>query len=106
MVHLSGGAFVMGSREGERGRGVDEGPSTTVTLTEGLYVSRCEITQKQWRNVVGTAPWQSYRETAERFGLAVTVAEDGDFYPVESVGWDGVQLFIDALNSHAGADVY
>ena len=107
MVFVSGGRFRMGSAEGEPGRDEDEGPRTGVTLTEGFYVSRCEITQRQWTRVIGTTPWRSFRETAERFGLDnVTVAEDGDFHPAESTGWEGAQTFVDALNAHAGAAVY
>lgn len=107
MVFVPAGAFRMGSDPDEPGRDQDEGPPTRVSLTDGFYVSRCEITQEQWLRVVGTAPWRSFRETAERFGLQnVTVAEDGDYFPAESVGWDGAQLFVDALNAHAGADVY
>ena len=107
MVYIPAGGFSMGSGVREPGHQEDEGPRTGVTLTEGIYVSRCEITQRQWRAVIGTTPWRSFRETIERFGLSdVTVAEEGDFYPAESVGWEGVRAFIDALNAYAGAEVY
>ena len=107
MVYVPAGSFQMGSDAFEAGREEDEGPQTGVRLTEGFYVSRFEVTQDQWTRVVGTSPWKTFRETAERLGLSdVAVAEDGPEYPAESVGWNGVQAFIDALNAHAGREIY
>ena len=107
MVFVPGGHFMMGSPSGEPARREDEGPQTNVRLTEGFYVGRCEVTQRQWLDVMGTMPWQAFRTTAERLGMAgLTVARDADDHPAESVGWDGVQAFIEALNAHAGRAVY
>lgn len=33
-------------------------PSITRYINEGFYIGRYEITQKQWRDVMGTQPWQ------------------------------------------------
>ena len=107
MALIPSGSYMMGSSTDEVGREQDEGPRTHVTLLDPFLVSRTEVTQEQWYQVMGTTPWRSFRETAERFGLVgVTVAEDGDAYPAESVGWEGGQAFIAALNAYAGADVY
>lgn len=107
MVRVPAGRFTMGSPEAEPGRDSDEGPQTTVTLTEDFYLSRVEVTQDLWLRVMGTAPWRVFRDAAERVGMAgVTVAEDGPHYPVESAGWAGVEAFVDALNAHAGDEVY
>jgi formylglycine-generating enzyme required for sulfatase activity len=66
MVFIPGGRFTMGSSRNEPGRDDDEGPQTGVTLTEGIYVGRYEITQRQWMSVMGkhtVADFQSYGRT-------------------------------------------
>jgi formylglycine-generating enzyme required for sulfatase activity len=47
------GTFVMGSPESEKGRKVDEGPQTTVTLSKGYWLGKTEVTIGQWKTVTG-----------------------------------------------------
>ncbi len=85
MVYVQGGAFQMGSNDG----GSNEEPVHSVTLDD-FYIGKYEVTQAQWRAVMGSNP--SYFK--------------GDSYPdslpVEMVSWDDVQEFIKRLNAITG----
>ncbi len=61
MVRIPAGTFQMGSPSTERGR--EAGPGQTgsetlhpVTLTRDYYVGKYEVTQRQWRAVMGSNP--------------------------------------------------
>jgi hypothetical protein len=77
------GTFVMGSSETEPGRENGEGPQTTVTLTHGFWMAETEVTQAQWRAVMGTDPSDSA----------------GDDLPVERVTWHGAMKFCERLSA-------
>ena len=68
-VSISGGTFTMGSPEDEGWRGDDE-TQHTVTASD-FYMSRFELTQKEYREVMGENP--------SNF--------TGDDLPVENISW-------------------
>ncbi len=78
LIWVPAGCFLMGSEEGD----ADERPVHEVCL-QGFWLARTEITQGQWRRVMGENP--------AHFG-------SGDDHPVESVSWDEAQAFIARLN--------
>ncbi len=81
-VWIKPGMFTMGSTNGEP----DEQPAHQVTIKEGFYLGKYEVTQAQWEAVMGKNPsWSK---------------ECGGNCPVDGVSWDDVQKFIDTLNSH------
>ena len=86
MVLVQGGTFTMGctSEQGSDCDG-DESPSHRVTVSS-FYMSKYEITQKQWVEIMGSNP-SSFK---------------GDNLPVELVSWDDVQEFIRKLNAKTG----
>lgn len=86
------GRFTMGSPMNESGRRPDEGP-VNVQLTRGFWMARCEVTQSEWRQVVGDFPDRS--PTAE-FGL-------GDDLPVYWVNYFEAELFGERLTARAHA---
>jgi formylglycine-generating enzyme required for sulfatase activity len=79
------GAFTMGSPANEVGRDADE-TQHQVTLRDGFWLSRFEVTQSQWERVMGNNP--SDFSGADR--------------PVEMVSWEDVQEFLAELNSGFG----
>jgi len=84
MVAIPAGTFTMGSAAEEQGRDADEGPTTQVTLTQGFSISAYEITQAEYRDVIGSNP----------SGLT------GDFSrPVEKVSYDEATLYCALLTS-------
>ena len=86
-VWIEPGTFMMGSPSSESGRDDDEGQHR-VTLTKGFYMQTTEVTQGQWKAVMGSNP--SYLKNC------------GDNCSVESVSWNDVQEFIRKLNSRTG----
>ena len=58
-----------------------------VTLTKGFFMRTTQVTQKQWKSVMGNNP-SRFREC--------------DDCPVENVSWDDVQKFIARLNQKTG----
>jgi len=47
MIAIPGGTFMMGSPEGEKGRGADEGPQHPVTL-KPFWMGKCEVTWDEY----------------------------------------------------------
>jgi formylglycine-generating enzyme required for sulfatase activity len=81
---IPAGTFVMGSLSDELGHITDEA-QYTVTITESYYMQTTEVTQGQWKAVMGSNP--SHFDSC---GLNC---------PVEKVSWDDCQTFISALNA-------
>ncbi|MDR2096366.1 MAG: SUMF1/EgtB/PvdO family nonheme iron enzyme [Treponema sp.] len=70
-VRIAGGTFMMGSPASEAERLHDrEGPQHSVTVS-GFYISKYEVTQKEWTEVMGSNP-SNFK---------------GDNLPVENVSW-------------------
>jgi formylglycine-generating enzyme required for sulfatase activity len=82
-VLIPAGTFMMGSPEDEPGRHSDE-TLHQVTLTKSYYMQTTEVTQGQWKALMGSNP-SSFDEC-------------GDNCPVEYVSWNDVQEFITELN--------
>jgi formylglycine-generating enzyme required for sulfatase activity len=82
-VLLPPATYLMGSPLNEDGRDLDE-KIHWVSLTHRLYVQTTEVTQGQWKAVMGDNP--------SRFRSC------GHDCPVERVSWDDVQVFIRRLN--------
>ncbi|MCP4353629.1 MAG: formylglycine-generating enzyme family protein [Desulfobacterales bacterium] len=80
---ISSGTFMMGSPEDEPGRWHWE-TLHQVTLTKPFYMQTTEVTQRQWKDVMGNNP--------SRFPNC------GDDCPVDGVSWDDVQEFVTELN--------
>jgi formylglycine-generating enzyme required for sulfatase activity len=80
------GEFIMGSPETEIGRRTDEGPQLKVTITKPFYIGVMEVTQKQWKAVMGNNP-SHFR---------------GDNLPVEQVSWNDCQEFLAKLSAKNG----
>ena len=84
MIYVAPGSFTMGSPSSEGGRDDDE-TQHRVTLTKGYWLGKYEVTQAQWRSVMGGNP--------SRF--------KGDNRPVENVSWGDCQQFIRKVNEAA-----
>jgi formylglycine-generating enzyme required for sulfatase activity len=100
------GEFLMGSPKTEEGRcptnsvirealmeseetvegSWDDESQVTVTLTKGFWMAKMQVTQAQWKAVMGSNP--SYFR--------------GDNLPVETVSWNDAQEFLEKLNALIG----
>jgi formylglycine-generating enzyme required for sulfatase activity len=87
MVLVRRGTFTMGCT-GEQGGDCDgdEKPSHQVTVSD-YYIGKYEVTQKEWREVMGNSP--SYSKNC-------------DNCPVEQVSWEDIQQFLTKLNAKTG----
>jgi len=82
-VRIPSGSFMMGSPKNEKNRSSDE-VQHKVTLTQDYFMQTTEVTQGQWKAIMGSNP--------SRF------KDCGDNCPVESLSWNNVQAFIKKLN--------
>ena len=82
MIKVKAGRFQMGSPEKELGRDREE-TQHWVTLTRDYWLGETEVTQGQWKAVMGTNP---------------SHFKKGDNYPVECVSWEDVMDFCRKLN--------
>lgn len=87
-VYIAPGTFMMGSPESEHGRGDDE-TLHEVTITKGFWLGVTEVTEGQWKAVMGGDP--SFFK--------------GRNYPIDRVDWDECQTFIARLCEIEGAPV-
>ena len=79
-VKIPAGLFMMGSSD----TGNNEKPVHEVTISKDFWMGKTEVTQGQWKAVMGNNPSQ--------------FKDCGDNCPVENVSWDDVQEFIKKLN--------
>lgn len=93
-VWIEPGTFLMGSPSSEPARFDDENQHS-VTITEGFYLGKYEITQGQWEAVMGTKPWRGQSSV-----------RDNPAHPVVYISWTDVQAFIRRLNEASGRTIY
>jgi len=79
---IPAGTFQMGSTAGGY---PGEQPVHSVTISRTFYMQKTEVTQTQWRAVMGSNP--SYFSSC------------GDTCPVEQVSWDDITTFLQRLNA-------
>ncbi len=81
MIYVAPGAFIMGSPLSEDGRCESE-KQHRVVLASGYWLGKFEVTQRQWRSVMGGNP----------------SCFKNDDCPVENISWNDSQEFIDNVN--------
>ncbi|MBF0224692.1 MAG: formylglycine-generating enzyme family protein [Desulfobacterales bacterium] len=91
MVYIAPGTFNMGSPSNESDRDSDE-VLHEVRITKGFYIGVTEITQGQWKKIMGNNP--------------SNFSSCGDDCPVEQVSWLDCQEFIKKLNEKERSDKY
>ena len=90
-AYIPPGSYLRGSPQEEPGRESDEGQQV-VTLSNGYYMQTTEVTQKQWKAVMGELP--------------LYIIKCDEKCPVERVSWEDAQEFIRKLNSMEGSEIY
>ena len=84
------GEFVMGSANEEADS--DERPATRVRISRAYYLGTHEVTQGQWKAVMGSNP--------------SNFTDCGDDCPMDSVSWNDTQEFIRRLNQGDDQSAY
>jgi formylglycine-generating enzyme required for sulfatase activity len=95
-VHLPPGTFMMGSALDDPSRRDDE-TLHGVTLTKGIYIQTTEVTQKQWKAVMGNILFDNNPSHFKDWG---------DDCPADSISWNDTHIFILKLNKMEGTDKY
>ncbi len=91
LVLVKSGTFLMGcGDEKDKDCYDNEKPAHSVTVSD-FYIGTKEVTQKQWREVMGTSP---------------SSFEKCDKCPVESVSWNDIQAFLKKLNDQTKGKKY
>ena len=89
-VKIPAGEFMMGSPLGEVSENYEEGPVHKVTIAKSYYLGKYEVTNKQWKSVMG------YN----------TSNFNDDDLPVNGISWNEAQEFIKKLNQLESTDKY
>ena len=79
-VLIPAGSFMMGSSTGDK----KEKPPHEVNISQSFYLQTTEVSQEQWKKVMGDTP-SAFKSC-------------GDDCPVENVSWEDAQRFIEKLN--------
>lgn len=91
-ILIPAGSFEMGCSSGDNDCESDERPQHKVNITKPFYMGTYEVTQGQWRLVMGNNPSH--------------FTKCGENCPVEQVSWDDIQEFIQKLNAKEGGTKY
>jgi len=87
---IPAGEFVMGIQTVEANRDKDEGPQRKVRISRGFWMMEGEVTQLQWKEVMGSAPEE------------LRFKNCGEKCPVESINWHEAAAFANKLSKNAG----
>ena len=87
LVSIPAGEFMMGSPDSDSNASSNEKPQHRVRITKAFYLGVYEVTQGQYRQVMGSNP-SSYKES-------------GEPAPVEHMSWEEVQGFCRKLSALA-----
>jgi len=90
LLLIPAGTFTMGSPASQKDGEIIIETQHQVTLTKSFYMGRTEVTQGQWKKVMGTEPWK---------GEGV---QEGDDYPAVYVSWDDAVDFCKKLSAMEG----
>jgi formylglycine-generating enzyme required for sulfatase activity len=89
-IFIESGCFQMGNDETPTDRTIGESPRHRVCIEKPFYMGETEVTQKQWKDVMGNNPSKSKVEDK----------------PVDRVSWNDIQEFIQKLNAKDGGNYF
>jgi len=90
LVFIPSGSFVMGTDS----EGKDSHPPRSVNISKGFWMSKFEITQKQYMDLIGTNPCEK-----SKYG-------EGDSLPVYNISWYEAVEFCNRLSEANGLEPY
>jgi formylglycine-generating enzyme required for sulfatase activity len=108
LVLIPAGEFTMGSPREEKDRHADEGPTHPVRISKAFYLGVHEVTQKQFRDVMGYNPSYFSADGKGKEGVKYGRYRPGggkdkvkgmntDDFPVENVSWEEAREFLTKL---------
>jgi len=90
LKEIPAGTFMMGSPVTEKDHTSDE-IQHTVTISKAFYMQTTEVTQEQWKAVMGTEPWKVKKYVKE-----------GPNYAASCVSWDDAVEYCKKLSEKEG----
>ena len=90
---IPAGNFLMGSPESEAYREDDE-TQHKVTISKAFYMQTTEVTQGQWKAVMGTEPWKGQEYSK--------YIKEGANYAATHVSWDDAIAYCKKLSEKEG----
>jgi sulfatase modifying factor 1 len=87
---IPAGTFLMGSPEDEEGRS-DHETQHPVTISKPFYMQTTEVTQGQWKEVMGTEPWKGK-----------SFVKEGTNYAATYVSWNDAVAYCKKLSEKEG----
>ena len=110
MIWIPSGTFMMGWTDAEARSAYEDskryksdtklesftaaGPKHQVTIRDGFWMGRNEITQAQWKSIMGTTVGQQ----RDKVNPSFAIRGEGDNYPMYYVSWNEAKEFIQKLN--------
>jgi formylglycine-generating enzyme required for sulfatase activity len=91
LIRIPAGTFQMGSPANEIDRDDDKEDQHQVTISKPFYIGRTEVTQGEWKKVMGTEPWKGK-----------DYVQEGDDYPAVYVSWNDTVEFCQKLSRREG----
>lgn len=92
LVWVPAGTFWMGQQPNEQDAYPNkETPRHQVTLSNGFWLGKYEITKEQWKAVMGTTPWTGRRYSNEEPNT-----------PAVRITWDDAEAFVSKLAGLTG----
>ena len=88
---IPAGSFLMGSPESDPDAYSDEKPQHTVMISRSYYMGETEVTQGQWKAVLGTEPWKGKDNVRE-----------GANYPATNLSWEDAVEYCRRLSELEG----
>jgi formylglycine-generating enzyme required for sulfatase activity len=92
-VRIPAGSFYMGSPATEEGRDDNEGPVHEVRITKPFYMGKYEVTQAQWKAVMGT----TVRQQRDKASMPWHLKREGPEHPIYYVSWEEAVEFCKRL---------
>jgi formylglycine-generating enzyme required for sulfatase activity len=92
------GTFRMGSPPNEEGHRETEGP-VQVTLSRGFWMGKYEVTQGQWRTVMGTSLAEQQAKAKPAGPLFTDIVGEGPTHPMNFVKYAEVEEFCRKLTA-------
>jgi formylglycine-generating enzyme required for sulfatase activity len=88
---IPAGSFLMGSPETDTDAASYEKPQHSVTISRPYYLGETEVTQGQWKAIMGTEPWKG------EIGV-----KEGSNYPATYVSWEDAVEYCRRLSEREG----
>jgi len=97
MIWVEPGSFMMGSPESEVGRDAERETQHEVTLSNGFYLGKYEVTQAQYEAVM--------TGNSDNLSAKPSNWPNNPNRPVEQVSWDDIQKFLTRLNAQEAGNM-